>query len=91
LRVTQSAIARRVGVDVSSVNKFLNRRPGATFSKKKIRENKEMIERKQIPYFKVGDRVRFDPTALSEWLNRKVVREEDVYQHLPHGLFDPRR
>jgi hypothetical protein len=29
---TQVEIARRVGLDVSSVNKILNRRPGATFN-----------------------------------------------------------
>ena len=38
MRVRQSDIARRVGLDVSSVNQILNLRPGSSFSKKKIRE-----------------------------------------------------
>jgi hypothetical protein len=38
LNVTQTDIARRVGMDVSSVNKILNQRPHAVFSKQKVRE-----------------------------------------------------
>ncbi len=34
--VTQVEIARRVGLDVSSVNKILNKRPGPVFSKQTI-------------------------------------------------------
>jgi len=38
LMVTQVEIARRVGLDVSSVNKILNRRPGPVFRKETIRK-----------------------------------------------------
>lgn len=38
MKVTQTAIARRVGMDVSSVNKILNRRGGAVFRKDTIRK-----------------------------------------------------
>jgi len=36
--VTQAEIARRLGLDVSSVNKILNKRPGALFRKDTIRK-----------------------------------------------------
>jgi hypothetical protein len=36
--VTQVEIARRVGLDVSSVNKILNRRKGPTFKKETIKQ-----------------------------------------------------
>jgi transcriptional regulator with XRE-family HTH domain len=36
--VTQSEIARRAGLDVSSVNKILNQRPGPVFRKETIRK-----------------------------------------------------
>lgn len=36
--VTQSDIARRVGLDVSSVNKILNQRPGPVFRKETIKK-----------------------------------------------------
>lgn len=36
--ITQCDIARKVGVDVSTVNKILNRRPGPVFSKVTIRK-----------------------------------------------------
>lgn len=37
-RVTQLEIARRIGIDVSSVNKILNRRPGPVFRPETIRQ-----------------------------------------------------
>src|SRR5438874_2731658 len=36
--VTQLEIGRRVGIDVSSVNKILNKKPGAVFRKETIRK-----------------------------------------------------
>jgi transcriptional regulator with XRE-family HTH domain len=36
--VTQAEIARRAGLDVSSVNKILNKRPGPVFRKETIRK-----------------------------------------------------
>ena len=36
--VTQADIARRVGIDVSSVNKILNRKPGSVFRKETVRK-----------------------------------------------------
>lgn len=38
MRVTQTDIARRVGIAVSSVSKILNRQTSANFSKEKIRD-----------------------------------------------------
>ena len=38
MAVTQLEIARRVGLDVSSVNKILNRRPGPVFKKETIKQ-----------------------------------------------------
>ena len=38
MAVTQLEIARRVGLDVSSVNKILNRRPGPVFKKDTIKQ-----------------------------------------------------
>ncbi len=36
MSVTQTDVAKRVGMDVSSVNKILNRKPGAIFRKETI-------------------------------------------------------
>jgi transcriptional regulator with XRE-family HTH domain len=41
-RVTQVEIARQVGIDVSSVNKILNRVPGAVFRKETLRHVQEV-------------------------------------------------
>ena len=38
MKVTQTEIARRVGMDVSSVNKILNRRVGSVFRKETVRK-----------------------------------------------------
>ncbi len=38
MSVTQLDIARRVNLDVSSVNKILNRRPGPVFKKETIKQ-----------------------------------------------------
>ena len=53
MAVTQLEIARRVGLDVSSVNKILNRRPGPVFKKETI---------KQV--FKVARELGYDFTRL---------------------------
>jgi transcriptional regulator with XRE-family HTH domain len=53
MAVTQLEIARRVGLDVSSVNKILNRRPGPVFKKDTI---------KQV--FKVARELGYDFTRL---------------------------
>ena len=53
MSVTQLAIARRVGLDVSSVNKILNRRPGPVFKKETIKE-----------VFKVARELGYDFTRL---------------------------
>ena len=47
MEATQVEIARRVGLDVSSVNKILNRRPGPVFKKStvdKVFKEKQRID-----------------------------------------------
>lgn len=55
-RPTQKAIAERVGIDVSSVNKILNRMPGPVFAKETI----ERVER-------VAKRMGWEERASKGW------------------------
>lgn len=53
MATTQLDIARRVGIDVSSVNKILNKSPGPIFNKETIKE-----------VFKVAKELRYDLQKL---------------------------
>lgn len=35
----------------------------------------QMIARREIPYLKMGRRVRFDKTEISTWINKQRVKE----------------
>jgi transcriptional regulator with XRE-family HTH domain len=61
--VTQVEIARRVGLDVSSVNKILNRRQGPVFRKETIRK-----------VFKVARELGYDFTRLKYQHRRRHPR-----------------
>jgi hypothetical protein len=83
LRVRQADIARRVGLDVSSVNKILNRHPGSVFTEKKIRE-----------VLRVARELGYDLSRLKHTHHRRHVRksamiavELSVYR-ADGGLFD---
>jgi transcriptional regulator with XRE-family HTH domain len=62
--VTQSQIARRVGLDVSSVNKILNKRPGPVFRKETIKK-----------VFKVARDLGFDFSKLKFQHRRQHPRK----------------
>ena len=62
---TQIRIAEEVGLDVSSVNKILNRRKGPTFRKETIRR-----------VFKAARRLGYDFTRLKYTHRRDTAREE---------------
>lgn len=63
--VTQVEIARRVGLDVSSVNKILNRRPGPVFRKDTIKK-----------VFKVARELGYDFSRLKYQHRRRHPRKE---------------
>lgn len=63
--VTQVEIARRVGLDVSSVNKILNRRPGPVFRKDTIKK-----------VFKVARELGYDFGRLKYQHRRRHPRRE---------------
>jgi hypothetical protein len=63
--VTQLEIARRVGVDVSSVNKILNRRSGSVFRKETVRK-----------VFKVARELGYDFNKLKFSHRRSHPRKE---------------
>ena len=63
--VTQVEIARRVGLDVSSVNKILNRRPGPVFRKDTIKK-----------VFKVAKELGYDFGRLKYQHRRRHPRRE---------------
>ncbi len=63
--VTQVEIARRVGLDVSSVNKILNRRPGPVFRKETIKK-----------VFKVARELGYDFGRLKYQHRRRHPRRE---------------
>lgn len=66
--VTQSTIAREVGIDVSSVNKILNQVPGAKF-------RKDTVAR----VFRVARRVRYNlDRETKHSLKRKIEFLEKV-------------
>jgi transcriptional regulator with XRE-family HTH domain len=63
--VTQVEIARRVGLDVSSVNKILNRRAGPVFRKDTIKK-----------VFKVARELGYDFSRLKYQHRRRHARKE---------------
>ena len=63
--VTQMEIARRVGLDVSSVNKILNRRAGPIFRKETIRK-----------VFRVAKELGYDLGRLKHAHRRRDPRKE---------------
>lgn len=67
--VTQSDVAKRVGLEVSSVNKILNKRPGATFKT-------ETVER----VFAVAEELgyKFKPNSKFEIEAENVKLKEQV-------------
>ena len=67
MAVTQLEIARRVGLDVSSVNKILNRRAGPVFRKDTI---------KQV--FKVARELGYDFSRLKYHHKRGSVRRPRI-------------
>ena len=38
---------------------------------------RSMVQRRQVPYFKVGRRVRFDPDHVQRWLNAQRVLPQE--------------
>jgi transcriptional regulator with XRE-family HTH domain len=64
-RPTQGKIARRAGLDVSSVNKILNRRPGSSFSPKTVRR-----------VFRVARELGYDLGRLKHFHRREFPRKE---------------
>jgi hypothetical protein len=64
MRVTQLEIARRVNLDVSSVNKILNQRPGPIFKKETIQE-----------VFKVARELGYDFSRLKHQHKRGAPRK----------------
>lgn len=65
--VTQVEIARRVGLDVSSVNKILNRRPGPVFQKETIKK-----------VFRVAKELGYDFGKLKHTHRRRSERRDVV-------------
>src|SRR5215510_10411156 len=63
--ITQVEIARRVGLDVSSVNKILNKRQGPVFRKETIRK-----------VFKIARDLGYDFTRLKYAHRRRFPRKE---------------
>jgi transcriptional regulator with XRE-family HTH domain len=63
--VTQGEIARRLGLDVSSVNKILNKRPGPVFRKETIRK-----------VFKTAKELGYDFGRLKYTHRRRFERRE---------------
>ncbi len=81
--VTQVEIARRVGLDVSSVNKILNRRPGPVFHKETIK--KVFRTAKDLGY----DFGKLKHTHRRRHERRPVVIGAEVLLHTRDGgLFD---
>jgi transcriptional regulator with XRE-family HTH domain len=84
--VTQIEIARRVGLDVSSVNKILNRRAGPIFRKETIRK-----------VFKVARELGYDFGKLKHAHRRRDARKDvaipiELSIYLAEGrLFDQGR
>jgi transcriptional regulator with XRE-family HTH domain len=80
---TQQDIAKRVGIDISSVNKILNHRPGATFRKETVRK-----------VFKIARELGYDLTKLRHRHHREHARKDvslplEVSIYLEDGsLFD---
>jgi len=62
--VTQKDIARQVGLDVSSVNQILHRRPGTSFSARKVRE-----------VLQAARELGYDLSRLSHAHHRRHVRK----------------
>ncbi len=63
--ITQVEIARRIGIDVSSVNKILNRRQGPVFRKETIRK-----------VFKIARQMGYDFGRLKYQHRRRAPRRE---------------
>jgi transcriptional regulator with XRE-family HTH domain len=63
--ITQVEIARRIGIDVSSVNKILNRRPGPVFRKETIKK-----------VFRVAREMGYDFSRLKHQHRRRFPRRE---------------
>ena len=64
-RVTQAEIARKVGIDVSSVNKILNNYGGGTFHPETVEE-----------VFKIAKKLGYDLTRLKHPHRRRHPRKE---------------
>ena len=81
--ITQGEIARRLGLDVSSVNKILNRRPGPVFRKETIKK-----------VFKVARDLGYDFGRLKYTHRRRHERREvavgaEIVLHTKDGaLYD---
>jgi len=67
--VTQVEVARLVGVDVSTVNKILNKKPGPVFSKDTIRQ-----------VFQAAKSLGFDFGRLKYHHRRRFSRKESLVQ-----------
>lgn len=65
MKVTQAQIARRVGMDVSSVNKILNRRPGPVFRSETVKK-----------VFRVARELGYDFDRLKHAHRRRHSRRE---------------
>jgi transcriptional regulator with XRE-family HTH domain len=83
MAVTQLEIAKRVGLDVSSVNKILNRRKGPVFKKETVRQ-----------VFKIARELGYDFSRLKYQHRRPHPRKEmavplELYIYKADGsLFD---
>lgn len=64
MRVTQLDIAKEVGVDVSTVNKILNRKPGSLFRKETIAD-----------VFKVAKDLGYDSDRMIKGNIEAILRE----------------
>jgi DNA-binding LacI/PurR family transcriptional regulator len=74
--VTQVEIARRIGLDVSSVNKILNKTPGPVFSKETIAK-----------VFSVARRMGYDfKRETRPSLKRRVESLEEVLRDLINDI-----
>jgi transcriptional regulator with XRE-family HTH domain len=73
--VTQVEIARRVGLDVSSVNKILNHRPGSVFRKETVRK-----------VFKVARELGYDFSKL-KYQHRRGAPRKDLAVDLEVSIY----
>lgn len=74
--VTQSQIAKHIGVDVSTVNKILNRRQGPVFSKETIRKVFKAARQLGFPM----DKLKHNHRRLSDRKAVDLPARVDVYR-----------